>query len=100
MTVFRDLGKDLAHIFTQTEVLRDLGKDLACIFTQTDVFRKLGKYLLEIFTQVTIFHDSGKEFHKKRFIFSGLCVLSREGMPPPVVSAAGQRAVQHKRISA
>ena len=39
-----------------------------------------------------------KEFDEEGLIFSGFRVLRGERMPPPVVAATRERAVQHKRI--
>ena len=63
-------------------------------FPLPPVFRKLAQHRL-------LFRQSGiaeKEFNEKGLVFPGLHVLRREGMPPPVIAPAGQRAPQHTGV--
>ena len=40
-----------------------------------------------------------EEFNEERLIFSCLCVLGREGMPPPVITVMAKRTAKHASIS-
>ena len=78
---------------------------LAMIFTPAACFyheirgfgavRQLSQYRF-ILRQIRI---AEKEFYEERFLFACQCIMSGEGMPPPVIALFSEMTSQHARIT-